>query len=92
MPSRLRHHRYLRPSSRVPESDRNDTLALREAQAEVVRSREQLVSSGMALRGELRRSLEWRAWFRRAPLASLGLAFMAGFLWGGRRGDADRNR
>lgn len=64
-----------------------DGLALRAAEAAVVRSREQLVTAGLALRSELRRSVEWRAWFRRAPVVSLGAAFMVGFLWGGRRSE-----
>ncbi len=71
----------------MEQPDAKDALALREAEAAVVRSREQLVTAGMALRGELRRSVEWRAWYRRAPLASLGVVFMVGFLWGGRRSE-----
>jgi hypothetical protein len=67
------------------EPESKDALALREAEAAVVRSREQLVTAGMALRSELRRSVEWRAWYRRAPVVSLGAAFMVGFLWGGGR-------
>jgi hypothetical protein len=70
----------------MPELDAKDARAIRDARLEVIRSREQMVSSGMALRAELRRSVEWRAWFRRAPVASLGVAFMLGFLWGSRRG------
>jgi hypothetical protein len=71
----------------MPALDSKDALALQAAEAEVVRRREQMVASGMALRGELRRTLEWRAWYRRAPVASLGVAFMVGFLWGGRHID-----
>jgi hypothetical protein len=64
--------------------EQKDAAAIQEAKAEIVRSRERLVSSGMALRTELQRSLEWRAWYRRAPVACLGAAFMVGFLFGDR--------
>jgi hypothetical protein len=61
----------------------SDAQALQEARAEVVHSREQLITAGMALRTELRRSVDWRAWYRRAPGAWLGGALVVGFLLGG---------
>jgi hypothetical protein len=72
--------------------DAQGALALRAAEAEVVRSREQMVAWGVALRGELRRSVEWRAWYRRAPMASLTITFGLGFLLGGWSIEADSHR
>jgi hypothetical protein len=69
----------------MPSSEVTSALAIRDAEAEVVRRREKLVTSLLALRSELRRETDWRTWYRRAPVACVGVVFALGFIFAGRR-------
>jgi hypothetical protein len=68
----------------MPPTDAGQLQALREAEAEVLRSREQLINAGLALRTELTQIVDWRTWYRRAPVLWLGGAFCIGCLLGRR--------
>jgi hypothetical protein len=53
--------------------------------AQIERARAQLVGTAGALRRELHDAWDPRAWVRRRPAVTLGLAFMAGVWLGTRR-------
>ena len=55
-----------------------------EVRAEIERAREQIHSSVLALRQEVRRASDWRQWVRERPGLCLGAAFAVGFLLGSR--------
>jgi len=57
---------------------------LREAQAEIRRSREGLIEAGLALRAQVHDLADWRGWYRRAPGVWLGGAFLVGWFLGRR--------
>jgi hypothetical protein len=63
-------------------TDSVQSLALQKAQGEIVRSREELIHAGLALRAQLHEIVDWRAWYRHAPMVWLGGAFLAGYLLG----------
>jgi hypothetical protein len=55
------------------------------AEAEVAASRERVAQSVMALRQEVARRTDWRAWIARRPFAFLGGGLLLG-VWLGYRG------
>jgi hypothetical protein len=55
-----------------------------QVRAEIERAREQIQTSVLALREEVGRAADWRAWIRRRPGLWLGAAFAAGFYLGTR--------
>ena len=55
-----------------------------EVRAEIERAREQIQTSVLALREEVGRVSDWRAYVRRRPGLWLGAAFAAGFFLGSR--------
>ena len=58
---------------------------LARAEAEVARSRDRVAQSVMALRQEVARRTDWRAWFARRPAAFLAGGLLFG-VWLGYRG------
>lgn len=58
---------------------------LARTEVELVRARERVVVSVLALRREVVRTTDWREWVRRRPGALLAAAFAVGFLAGTRR-------
>lgn len=55
-----------------------------EVRAEIERAREQIQTSVLALREEVSRAADWRAWVRRRPGLWLGAGFAVGFYLGSR--------
>ena len=62
-----------------------DDDALARAESDVERARERVASSMLALRDEVARKTDWRAWVRRQPAPFLGAALALGFWLGYRR-------
>ncbi|HVZ88256.1 MAG TPA: hypothetical protein VHG72_14890 [Polyangia bacterium] len=58
---------------------------LARAEADVIRARENVASSVVALRDELVRQSDWRRWPVEHPLAALGTALTVGYWLGHRR-------
>ena len=58
---------------------------LARVEADIRRSREQVADSMLALRAEVARRTDWRAWVARARAAFLGGAVALGFVWGFRQ-------
>jgi hypothetical protein len=56
------------------------------AEARIAEDRERVARSMLALRREVRRRLDWRAWLQRwasdRPAALIGVALGVGFVWG----------
>ena len=53
-----------------------------EVRSEIERTREELVTGLLSLRGEMKRATDWRTYFDRRPLVWLGLALGLGLLAG----------
>jgi hypothetical protein len=71
---------------RTERSNTAVTAEIARAEAEVERARERVASSVSALREEVVRQADWRAWLSRHPLLCLGGALALGiWLGAGRR-------
>lgn len=70
------------PSNGQPKAQPRTPAALR---AEIERTRAELATSVSALRQEVGRATDWRAWVQERPLLCVGAAFMVGFLLAQRR-------
>jgi hypothetical protein len=62
------------------------------AEARIAEDRERVARSMLALRREVRRRLNWRAWVHDRPAAVLGAAFAVGLLLGLRSHTGGRDR
>jgi hypothetical protein len=66
------------------------------AEARIAEDRERVARSMLALRREVRRRLDWRAWLQRLandrPAVLIGAALGVGFLWGLRSNAFGENR
>jgi hypothetical protein len=60
---------------------------LARAEQEIERTREKVAMSVLALRDEVARRTDWRAWIRARPATFLGAAFVLGLWWGHRHRD-----
>lgn len=62
-----------------------DADELARAESDVVRARERVAQSMMALRNEVARQVDWRSWVERRPALFVAGAFAFGFWLGNRR-------
>jgi len=62
-------------------SERRDPQRIR---AEIEQTRAEIAESMLALRDEIARRTDWRAFVRRRPLVAVGVAFYVGYLLGKR--------
>lgn len=81
----MRNNHHHDDATTVPEmkAPRNPELA--RAEAEIERTRAQVVETVVALRNEVVRSADWRTWIRKRPAWFVAGAFAVGFWLGHRR-------
>ncbi len=61
-----------------------------EVRSEIERTREELVTGLLSLRGEMKRATDWHTYFDRRPFGWLGVALLVGFVAAFRPGASTR--